>query len=452
MAKAISQGVLEPMGVAPSHRRVRQFVAYAASTFSLGRHLRGLRDGRRRVEVPGFVIGCVLLVGLALRARSMMELERWVRAGAFRKLVAHPRLPLRDCLRDWAMAADVASAWAVHDAILATARKNKTFRGGSVHGWHGVALDGSEAWRTQARCCSTCQVYRHRDGRVEYVHRVVVAQTVSWRHGDEGGYPSRRKGREVPPVVWGIEPQRPQEGEVVASRRLLRRLVARHGHFCDVVVADALYAEAPFLHEVRRLGLHAVVRLKDERYAVVQDAAGLRRGRRYDEAFVTRIGSFQVEVRLWDSPDLTSWEGLEQPIRVVYAEEELSWTEHQGTSVWHCKALRIREVATTLSPAEASGRVVWEIARARWGVENEGFRQLKHEWHLDHGFLHHPTGMQVLWALLAAGYNLFQLFLARRIRRRSPWEQTDRGVAERLRAELLVGEGPLGLYLVPDTS
>ncbi|NLG68410.1 MAG: hypothetical protein GX496_02415 [Firmicutes bacterium] len=79
-------------------------------------------------------------------------------------------------------------------------------------------------------------------------------------------------------------------------------------------------------------------------------------------------------------------------------------------------------------------------------------RRPSYKWHLDHGFLHHPTGMQVLWALLAAGYNLFQLFLARRIRRRRPWEQTDRGVAERLRAELLVGEGPLGLYLVPDTS
>ncbi|WP_324668242.1 transposase [Geochorda subterranea] len=451
MARTRDQGVLQPMGATPSHRRVRQFAAYMASTFCLGRHLRGLRDRRRRVEVPGFVIGCVLLVGLALRARSMMELERWVRAGAFRKLVGRHRLPLRDCLRDWAMAADVASAWAINDAILATARKNETFRGGSVHGWHVVALDGTEVLRTQARCCAACQVYRHRDGRVEYAHRVVAAQTVRWRHGDEG---TIRVGARVGTCRrWCGHGAPAAEGR--GGRRclrLLRRLQGTHGHFCDVVTVDALYAQAPFLEAVRALGLHVVVRLKDERYAVVQDAAGLRRGRRYGEAFVTRIGSFQVEVRVWDSPELTSWEGLKHPIRVVYAEEELSWTEHQGTAVWHCKALRILEVATTLSPAEASGRVVWEIARSRWGVENEGFRQLKQEWHLDHGFLHHPTGMQVLWALLAAGYNLFQLFLARRIRRRGPWEQTERGVAERLRAELLIGEGPLGLYLVPDTS
>ncbi len=440
------------MGAPPSRRRLRQFVAYAASTFSLGRHLRGLRDRRRRVEVAGFVIGCVLLMGLALQARSMMELDRWVRAGAFRKLVGRHRLPLRDCLRDWAMVADVASAWALHDAILAIARRNKVFQGGSVHGWHVVAVDGSEVRRSQARCCSACQVYRHRDGRVEYVHRIVAAQTVSGRYREDEDSPSRRTARDVPPVVWGIEPQRPKEGEVKAALRLLGRTRRHHGHFCDVVTVDALYAEARFLNRVRRMGLHAVVRLKDERYEVVQDAAGLRRGRRYDEAFVTRIGSFRVEVRLWDSPDLTSWKGLKQPIRVVYAEEELSWTEIERNKVWECKALRILEVATTLSPAEASGRVVWEIARSRWGVENEGFRQLKQEWHLDHGFLHHPTGMQVLWAFLAAGFNLFQLFLARRIRRRSPLEQTNRGVAERLRAELLVGEGLLGLYLVPDTS
>ncbi|WP_324669377.1 hypothetical protein [Geochorda subterranea] len=182
----------------------------------------------------------------------MMELERWVRAGAFRKLVGRHRLPLRDCLRDWAMAADVASAWAINDAILATARKNKTFRGGSVHGWHVVALDGTEVLRTQARCCAACQVYRHRDGRVEYAHRVVAAQTVRWRHGDEG---TIRVGARVGTCRrWCGHGAPAAEGR--GGRRclrLLRRLQGTHGHFCDVVTVDALYAQAPFLEAVRAL-------------------------------------------------------------------------------------------------------------------------------------------------------------------------------------------------------
>lgn len=168
-------------------------------------------------------------------------------------------------------------------------------------------------------------------------------------------------------------------------------------------------ADAPFLNEVRRLELRAVVRLEDERCEVVKDAEGTRRGQRYDVRFSTRIGSTWVKVRLWDTPGLTSCEGPQKPIRGVYAEEELSWTERQANTTWECKARRILDVATTFSPAGASAGVVREIARARWRVENEGVRQLKHKWHLDHGFLHHPTDMQVLWALLAAGLNLFQL-------------------------------------------
>ena len=59
-------------------------------------------------------------------------------------------------------------------------------------------------------------------------------------------------------------------------------------------------------------------------------------------------------------------------------------------------------------------------------------RELKTRWYLDHGFLHHPTGMQAIWALLVTGFNLFQLSLARRVRARRDVEATDRGLAQPL--------------------
>ena len=70
------------------------------------------------------------------------------------------------------------------------------------------------------------------------------------------------------------EAQRPQEGVVDAGIRPLRRLDRTHGLFCAGVTLDALYTQTPFLEAVRALGRHVVARLKDERYAVVQDAAG----------------------------------------------------------------------------------------------------------------------------------------------------------------------------------
>lgn len=55
------------MGARPSHRRLRQFVRYLGSTFSLGQHLHRLRDHRRRVVIPGAVVDGVALIGFPLR-------------------------------------------------------------------------------------------------------------------------------------------------------------------------------------------------------------------------------------------------------------------------------------------------------------------------------------------------------------------------------------------------
>ncbi|WP_324715333.1 hypothetical protein U7230_08040 [Carboxydochorda subterranea] len=80
-----------------------KFVRYAGSTFRLGQHLHRLRDHRKRVEIPGAVIGGVVLFGLALRVPSRMELDRWVREGPFGSSWAGGvPPPLRDCIRDWA--------------------------------------------------------------------------------------------------------------------------------------------------------------------------------------------------------------------------------------------------------------------------------------------------------------------------------------------------------------
>ena len=70
------------------------------------------------------------------------------------------------------------SLWTLDDAVLAKARWDKVLRAGSVHGWHVVAIDGTEALRTSAWGCPACQVYHHQDERVESVHRVVLVQTV----------------------------------------------------------------------------------------------------------------------------------------------------------------------------------------------------------------------------------------------------------------------------------
>ena len=47
------------------------------------------------------------------------------------------------------------------------------------------------------------------------------------------------------------------EGELTGGKRLIKRLRKRHGHFADVIVADALYLNAPFINTIKENGKKA---------------------------------------------------------------------------------------------------------------------------------------------------------------------------------------------------
>lgn len=84
-----------------------------------------------------------------------------------------------------------------------------------------------------------------------------------------------------PHVIFGQEMLKPRdgsekdEGELTGAKRLIRRLKKRHGHFADVIVADALYLNAPFINTLKECGLETVIRLKDERRLLFQDAESM---------------------------------------------------------------------------------------------------------------------------------------------------------------------------------
>lgn len=63
--------------------------------------------------------------------------------------------------------------------------------------------------------------------------------------------------------------------KLTSGKRLIQRLKKRHRHFADMIVADALYLNAPFINTVLGCGMKAVSRLKDEKWLIFKDAQGL---------------------------------------------------------------------------------------------------------------------------------------------------------------------------------
>jgi hypothetical protein len=104
-----------------------------------------------------------------------------------------------------------------------------------------------------------------------------------------------------------IEPYAQGEGELTAGTRLLQRAARALGPwFADYVVGDAKYGAASFLHQVTALGLHAVMRLKDN----LPDLHGRAVVRFHGRPADRRIQHEGIDVELWDDASFRPWEGL----------------------------------------------------------------------------------------------------------------------------------------------
>jgi hypothetical protein len=286
-----------------------------------------------------------------------------------------------------------------------------------------VAIDGHELWASRARCCAQCLTREIPVGEArvrEYYHRVVVAQWVGV----------------TPPAILDVERQQPGEGEVVAARRLVTRLVQSYGRLIDVITADALYLEAPFITTVLAAGKHIVIVLKQEARTLYQDADRLR---------LLQAPQLRTEgprtTRLWDVPELTSFPTLGQPVRVVWAEEQtvrprrvagtLQTTVEEKRWIW----------VTDLPPAAVAAAKIQRWGHDRWDLETRGFGELVTLWHMDHCFIHHPTALEALLLALAAAFLLTYLFYARNLKPSARRHLTRLALAGRLREDFALLAG-----------
>jgi hypothetical protein len=261
-------------------------------------------------------------------------------------------------------------------------------------------VDGHEFFSSRKRCCPHCQRRTLTvDGEkvTEYYHQGVVCHLI---------------GQELA-LVLDVELLRPGEGEETAAKRLLERVFTNYPRFFDVVVADALYFDAPFINFCRDHHKHVIVTAKGENRLLVQDAAGLFAeqppGRWVDD-------HAKRTVRFWDEEGFTSCEGVKPPLRFLRTEETVhkreriagQWQETDETTTWSW--------ATTLTKAQLSTRGLWRCGHGRWDIENDCFNTLATHWGLNHCFKH--TAQAIVNFLLTSFvvYALLQSFWLRNLK------------------------------------
>jgi Transposase DDE domain len=264
-----------------------------------------------------------------------------------------------------------------------------------LHGLAVAVLDGHETSASYRRCCAGCLKRTTSPGQTQYYHRNVTLMLLC------GSPPNRPAVR----LLLDLEPQLAGEAELTTALRLLKRVLAAYPRAFDVVLADALYAVAPFLNFLLWHGKDALVVLKDERRDAYRDAAGLWAQQ------PPQFGRYHSRsCRWWDIPDLLSWPEVKGATRVVRSEE--SWTVKPQLTKEVTPQAASWVWMTTLSVAQARTEQIVCLAHQRWDIENHGFNELVNGWHADHVYRHQSQAMECFLLLAFLAYNIFHAFFA----------------------------------------
>jgi hypothetical protein len=393
-------------------------VAYGRKVFHLGAWLERVTDSRRTPRTsPQLIAATVFYTGL-LRIRSFNALEPRLGEKPFLGLVGATLERERLCSVDTVARAlcrmDLPCVRAVSVAMLAQAERNKVFR----EGWHGalryVAIDGWEPFCSRHRHCPECLERRvkvlAKDGSVatvlEYYHRYAVALLIDERFDlmvdfepllpkDLRPVIAKGKGKHTASLVKALL----DEGEQTAATRLIKRVHQTFG-WIDVVVADALYANGPFLTTLDSLGLGAVIIARKETDEPLREAVHLWANQAPHK--IVEDAKARERIALWDCRDLETLMSYKGKIRCVRGSITKLDQPEKTPSTW---CMLVTGKATRLAPEK-----VLAVARAHWHIENTGFHQWTTRWKLAHVFRHHPQALRSLFWLFFAAYNLLTLF------------------------------------------
>jgi hypothetical protein len=207
-----------------------------------------------------------------------------------------------------------------------------------------------------------------------------------------------------------VEPILAGEGEVASAKRMIQRLCDNYTRFFDVIVADALYMEGPFVNFCVERGKDVIIVLKENYPSLIEDARGLFK-QIEPEIWHTNGRTIQI----WDEEGFKA-DTVDVPIRVLHTIETYTEkvqvdgeiVEKEMTAQWWW--------ATTIPYQRLRTKQVLRMGRSRWQIENNIFNTLGQHWYLNHCYKHNKVAMVNFVLCLFIIFILVQCFYKRHLK------------------------------------
>ncbi len=253
-----------------------------------------------------------------------------------------------------------------------------------------LAIDGTKIFESYKKCCPECLTTMIK-GRRYYYHYGSVMSII----GDG------------PKLTLGFEMCKPREGnsrdegEMIASKKLISDVSGTFRNFIDVVVYDSLVCSSVEINKCLDLGIDTVVRAKKNKNTSTKQVK--KKVNKQDPIEIWEDDKEFDYVKIYESE--FEMDNVERPLRFVKFAMKYS----------DKKRSQIMIVTTNM---DMSLKTLFKIIRARWCIENSTFNNLKNECNLGRCYVHGGNAVEAILYLLFIAYNIIQLFLIRRLRQR----------------------------------
>ncbi len=210
-------------------------------------------------------------------------------------------------------------------------------------------------------------------------------------------------------VFWDQEPMYPNEdghdkgSEKKAAKRLLKRMSETHLlDLIDVVVCDALYADADFIHTVTSYGLIPIIRIKQENYNIMKEVNDLGEHLSLSRSEYDYERKRHYQYRVFEH--LTSWQAYPGELCIVEIHEQLP----DGTTQ------RARWVFPQMHASQLLPPIVREIGHLRWQEEINEFKLANQHFDIKHILHHEQNSIQIFLFLKLFVSTFLSLFLSQK--------------------------------------
>jgi len=411
---------------------IKRFCGYINKVFSVSRGIQDIVDKRRRPEISPRGVWLSGLFMFVLRLGSLNAVDTELHLPRRMEKLIGKRKPSGDSIGRVFSGMDTEPIRDMLSLINHKLKRNKALR--TNWSMRFVSIDAHELFSSRSRCCAKClkrKITVKGSEVIEYYHRVVVCHLVGFALA----------------LPLDLEPLLPGEGEVIAAKRLFKRVVKRYPRFFDGVVVDSLYLEAPFINCCLEQGKHVIAVLKSERRLLMQDAEGVFK---ILEPIVLEENNLRAKI--WDAEGFESFEGVTIPLRVLHSEETELKRKRKGDR-W---AVEVEEHrwwwATTIPTTLLPSRLLWRAGHSRWDIENDLFNDLVNHWFMNHCFKHEPRAIINFLLTLFVAFVLMQSFYKLNMK----WQMRSRFTLISLATQLLTSLAAhdftaVWLLPVPDT-